>query len=122
MLEKKITIDGKEVAFKTSAALPRIYREKFKSDVFVEIDKIREEAKKNKKKKAKVATPYEAMDTVEQLAYCMAKHADPSIPDDINEWLSQFSSTAIYHIGKEVMLMWNEETLATSVPKNQASR
>ena len=122
MLEKIITIDGKDVAFKTSAALPRIYREKFKSDVFIDLNRMREQAKKNKKSKAEVATPYEALDTVEQLAYCMAKHADPSIPDDINDWLSQFSSTAIYHIGKEVMLMWNEETLATSVPKNQASR
>ena len=122
MLEKIITIDGKEVAFRTSAALPRIYREKFKSDVFIDLNRMREQAKKNKKGKTEVATPYEALDTVEQLAYCMAKHADSSVPDDINEWLAQFSTTAIYHIAREVMLMWNEEERTASMPKNQASR
>ena len=33
MLRKKVEIDGREVEFKASAAVPRIYRMKFRRDL-----------------------------------------------------------------------------------------
>ena len=38
---KKIEIDGKEVAFKASAAIPRIYRLKFQRDIYNMFDALR---------------------------------------------------------------------------------
>ena len=34
MVEKTIEISGKEVKFRSSAAVPRLYRAKFKRDMF----------------------------------------------------------------------------------------
>ena len=34
---KRIEIDGKEVAFKASAAIPRIYRLKFQRDIYKDL-------------------------------------------------------------------------------------
>ena len=36
-MKKNITIDGREVAFKASAAIPRIYRMKFHRDIFKDL-------------------------------------------------------------------------------------
>lgn len=36
-IRKEIEIDGKMVAFKASAAIPRIYRLKFQRDIFIKI-------------------------------------------------------------------------------------
>ena len=122
MIEKKFLVDGQEIPFRTSAALPRLYRQFFGSDVFIDLNNIRTKTVKSKKGKSEATLPPEALLTIENLAYTMAKHADPSIPDDVNEWLGQFSTTAIYMISQEIMLMWNEEQKTSSVPKNQARR
>ena len=36
-LMKKIVIDGQEVAFRASAAIPRIYRVKFRRDIYKDL-------------------------------------------------------------------------------------
>ena len=118
MIEKKLMVDGQEVPFRTSAALPRLYRDKFGSDVFIDLNKARTQAKKNKK----TELPADTLSAIENLAYCMAKLADPSVSDDVYEWLGQYSTTAIYMVAQEIMLMWNEEQRTASVPKNQPGR
>ena len=39
-ITKSIEIDGRQVPFKASAAVPRIYRLKFGRDIFSDIDKL----------------------------------------------------------------------------------
>ena len=68
---RKVGIDGKEVLFKASAAIPRIYRLKFQRDI-----------------------------------YTMAKHADPAIPDDVEEWLDGFNTFSIYQVLPELIKLW----------------
>ena len=53
MLRKKVEIDGREVEFKASAAVPRIYRMKFRRDLFVDLQKIAKSVKKKGKKEKK---------------------------------------------------------------------
>ena len=36
-MKKNITIDGQEVAFKASAAIPRIYRMRFHRDIYKDL-------------------------------------------------------------------------------------
>ena len=118
MIEKKLMVDGREIPFRTSAALPRLYRQYFGSDVFIDLNNIRTKVGKGKKSEL----PPSALSTIENLAYCMAKHADPSVPDDVNDWLGQFSTTAVYMIAQDIMLMWNEEQKTMSEAKNHQSR
>ena len=53
MLRKKVEIDGREVEFKASAAVPRIYRMKFRRDLFVDLQKTAKSVKKKGKKEDK---------------------------------------------------------------------
>ena len=40
MLEKTVNISGTEVHFRSSAAIPRLYRIKFKRDIFKDLAKL----------------------------------------------------------------------------------
>ena len=116
-MEKILTLDGKEVKFKTSAALPRLYRQMFKRDVFLDLNRARSGIV-GKKKSSADDLPVDALEIIENLAYIMAKYAAPDeIPDDINEWLGQFTTTAVYLVANEILIMWNEEQQTTSTPK-----
>ena len=53
MLRKTVEIDGKKVEFKASAAVPRIYRMKFRRDLFVDLQKVAKSVDKKGKKKDK---------------------------------------------------------------------
>ena len=46
-MKKNITIDGREVAFKASAAIPRIYRMKFHRDIFKDLRDLEKSIDKN---------------------------------------------------------------------------
>lgn len=127
-MTKTILIDGKEVAFKASAAVPRIYRMKFGRDIFKDMAKMSEEFERNEKKKKEMGTsgkefestmPVESLEMFENIAYIMAKHADPSITKDIMEWLDGFQTFSIYQILPEIVSLWgiNMETQVESKKK-----
>lgn len=115
MLRKTVVIDGKEVEFKASAAVPRIYRMKFRRDLFVDLQKVAKSVDKKGKKKDKEESeiPLENLEMFENIAYVMAQHADPkNVPADIMEWLEQFETFSIYQILPAILELWNmnEET------------
>lgn len=115
MLRKTIVIDGKEVDFKASAAVPRIYRMKFRRDLFVDLQKVAKSVEKKGKKKEKEESeiPIEDLEMFENIAYVMAKHADPkNVPADIMEWLERFETFSIYEVLPTILELWkiNEET------------
>ena len=118
-MEKILSIDGKDIKLKTSGGLPRRYREMFHRDVFLDFGKLTKGLKKSGKIDAD-DLPVETMEIVENLAYCMAKFADPDIPDDIYEWLDQFSSASLYLAANDIILLWNEEQKTQSKPKKQS--
>ena len=115
MLRKTVVIDGKEVDFKASAAVPRIYRMKFRRDLFVDLQKVAKSVDKKGKKQGKEESeiPIENLEMFENIAYIMAQHADPkNVPADIMEWLEQFETFSIYQILPAILELWNmnEET------------
>lgn len=115
MLRKTVIIDGKEVEFKASAAVPRIYRMKFRRDLFVDLQKVAKSVDKKGKKQGKEESeiPIENLEMFENIAYIMAQHADPkNVPADIMEWLEQFETFSIYQILPAILELWNmnEET------------
>ena len=78
-ITKTVEIDGKEVIFKASAAIPRIYRIKFGRDIYKDLAKLEKSVSQNKEGSSEIDIP--SLEMFENIAYIMAKHADPSIPD-----------------------------------------
>ena len=103
-IQKKITIDGQEVAFKASAAIPRIYRLKYGRDIFKDLSKLEMGVKENNEGQSTL--DIESLELFENIAFVMAKHADPSICDDTSEWLEQFNTFSIYQVLPQLIELW----------------
>lgn len=101
---KKIEIDGKEVAFKASAAIPRIYRLKFQRDIYKDLRSL-EKSVGNGDEQNSDLDPF-SLEMFENIAYIMAKHADGSIPDTPEEWLDDFNTFSIYQVLPELIELW----------------
>jgi len=112
MLEKTIEISGKPVTFRSSAAIPRIYRLKFKRDIFKDLAKL----EKSYRNRARDSEDLEIddLEIFENVAYIMAYHADPTIPKTIDEWLDQFEMFSIYQVLPEILELWGSN-LVTDV-------
>lgn len=111
---RKIEIDGQEVAFKASAAIPRIYRIRFGRDIYADLAKL--EKAINKNDEGASSLDVFSLELFENIAYIMAKHADNSIPDTPEEWLDEFSTFSIYQILPQIIELWglNNQTLVQS--------
>lgn len=109
MIERTITISGKDVAFRSSATVPRLYRAKFKRDIFKDLSKL--EKSFSKKTDEGTELQIDDLEIFENVAYIMAFHADPSIPKTIDEWLDQFEMFSIYEVLPEILELWGENLM-----------
>ncbi|MGN0469285.1 MAG: hypothetical protein ACI4GV_00040 [Acutalibacteraceae bacterium] len=103
-MTKTIEIDGKEVKFRASAAIPRIYRIKFHRDIYKDLDALGKAVGKDNEESSNL--DMFSLEMFENIAYIMAKHADPSIPDSPEEWLDNFSTFSIYQILPQLIELW----------------
>lgn len=101
---KKIEIDGQMVAFKASAAIPRIYRLKFQRDIYKDLRSL--EKSIGDGDEANSNLDLFSLEMFENIAYVMAKHADGSIPDTPEEWLDGFNTFSIYQVLPELIELW----------------
>lgn len=103
-LQRKILIDEKEVTFKASAAIPRIYRMKFQRDIFKDLLTL-EKSIGNKEEEHSNLDMF-SLEMFENIAYVMAKHANPNIPDSPEEWLDEFQTFSIYQVLPQLIELW----------------
>ena len=101
---KKITIDDKEVAFKASAAIPRIYRLKFQRDIYKDLHSLEKALGDSKGGNSNL--DLFSLEMFENIAYIMAKHADGTIPDTPEEWLDDFNTFSIYQVLPQLIELW----------------
>ena len=101
---KKIEIDGKEVAFKASAAIPRIYRLKFQRDIYKDLHSLEKSIGGGDEQNSNL--DLFSLEMFENIAYIMAKHADGSIPDTPEEWLDGFNTFSIYQVLPQLIELW----------------
>ncbi len=127
-MEKTINIDGRNITFRASAAIPRLYRMKFRRDIFSdrqEVSKARENSKKDGEDGEEKPIPPEVLSVFENMAFLMAKHADASqVPQKtVEEWLDTFPVFSIYQIFPEIIELWgmNLEGMSEN-KKNKADR
>ena len=112
MIERTITISGQEVPFRSSATVPRLYRAKFKRDIFKDLTKL--EQSYSKRTEDGDELQIEDLEIFENVAYIMALQADPSIPATIDEWLDQFEMFSIYQVLPQILELWGDN-LVTEV-------
>ena len=103
-IRKDIEIDGQMVAFKASAAIPRIYRLKFQRDIYKDLALLEKSIGDGKEESSNL--DMFSLEMFENIAFIMAKHADPSIPDTPEEWLDNFNTFSIYQVPPQLIELW----------------
>lgn len=101
---KQIEIDGKQVSFKASAAIPRIYRMKFQRDIYKDLKALEKSIGDNSEESSNL--DMFSLEMFENIAFVMAKHADASIPNTPEEWLDGFNTFSIYQILPQLIELW----------------
>lgn len=113
-----ITVDGKEVTLRASAAVPRLYRIKFRRDIIVDMQAVARAVED--KDQTGQDIPLEALELFENMAYIMAKHGDKdAVPDSPDEWLEEFSTFSIYKIFPVLKALWEGNMEALDVAKKK---
>lgn len=103
-ITKTIEIDGKEVLFRASAAIPRLYRIKFRRDIYKDLAQLEKAVDQNVEEGSMLDTF--SLELFENIAYMMARHADPTIPDTPEEWLEDFNTFSIYQVLPQIIELW----------------
>ena len=101
---RKVEIDGKQVPFKASAAIPRIYRIKFNRDIYKDLRSVEKAVGEGDEQNSNL--DLFSLEMFENIAYVMAKHADPNIPDTPEEWLDEFNTFSIYQVLPSIIELW----------------
>ncbi len=101
---QNIEIDGKQVPFRASAAIPRIYRMKFQRDIYKDLAALEKAVGDNTEEVSNL--DMFSLEMFENIAYIMAKHADPGIPNTPEEWLDEFNTFSIYQVLPKSIELW----------------
>ena len=103
-LTQTIEIDGQPVKFRASAAIPRIYRLRFHRDIYKDLSLLEKSVSKQDEDNS--GLDLFSLEMFENIAYIMAKHADPDIPDTPEDWLDSFNTFSIYQILPKLIELW----------------
>lgn len=103
-LMRNIEIDGKQVPFKASAAIPRIYRMKFQRDIYKDLKALEKSVGNSNEDNSNL--DMFSLEMFENIAFVMAKHADPKIPNTPEEWLDSFNTFSIYQVLPQLIELW----------------
>ena len=120
-IKKTITIDGIEVPFKASATLPRLYRAKFRKDIFKDFSALKTSVDENDEQES--GLDIDSLEVFENIAWTMAKHADPqNVPDNPDDWLEQFNTFSIYEVLPQLFELWGLNLEAQAESKKSLAR
>jgi hypothetical protein len=120
-IKKTITIDGIEVPFKASAAVPRLYRLKFGRDIYQDFASLQKDVQNGDESSS--GLNIESLEVFENIAYITAKHADPeNVPDNPDEFLEQFNTFSIYEILPQLIELWGLNTATQIASKKNIAR
>lgn len=101
---KKIDVDGKPVTFRASAAIPRLYRNKFHRDIYRDLNELQKGIDDSDAENSSLDTF--SLELFENIAWLMAKHTDKTVPDSPEEWLDEFNTFSIYEILPQIIELW----------------
>ena len=124
-MERTLNIGGAELRMRASALIPRLYRFKFGRDLIKDMSQL-EKAYKKALSVKEGATDEERRDAelsildltiFENVAWAMAKNADPNVPNDPDEWLDSINGVfSVYEVLPEILELWTDGLNTTSIP------
>ena len=124
-MERTLNIGGAELRMRASALIPRLYRFKFGRDLIKDMSQL-EKAYKKALSVKEGATDEERRDAelsildltiFENVAWAMAKNADPNVPDDPGEWLDSIDGVfSVYEVLPQILELWTDGLDTTSKP------
>lgn len=118
-LVRDIPVGAITVPMRASALIPRLYRVKFGRDIIRDMTRLQKnmnEAKDDPDVDLDVAD----LTIFEDVAWIMAKHADPNVPSDPDEWLDGIPGVlSIYEALPEIIALWSENLNTTSVQRKK---
>ena len=105
-IEKTLTIDGRSVTFKATAAIPRLYRMEYGRDIMQDMRELQSAVDAASHEKGPI--PPKLLGVFEDMAYLMARHARPDqvTAKSAEEWLDQFGTFSIYQILPHLIDLW----------------
>ena len=125
-MRRTIRVGKKNIALKASALVPRLYRYKFGRDLVADMNQLRKAYNKAQKAVSESASEEEKQDAqlsvmdltiFENVAYIMAKHADPNVPKEPDAWLDSIPGIfSVYEILPVILEMWDANKKTTSTP------
>lgn len=102
---KTIDIDGKAVTFRASAAIPRLYRNKFQRDIYKDLQLLQNSIEKSDE--ASSSLDVFSLELFENIGWLMAWHNDPAnVPDSPEAWLDEFGTFSIYEVLPQLIELW----------------
>ena len=114
-LVRDIPVGTTTIPMRASALIPRLYRVKFGRDI-MRLQKNMHAAQDNPDVDLDAAD----LTIFEDVAWIMAKHADPNVPGDPDEWLDGLPGVlSIYEALPEILALWSENLKTTSVPRKK---
>lgn len=117
-MDKVVEIDGKEVKFRATARTPRLYRAIIGRDMITDMNRLM----KSYESKTKNQEDLDIIDLqiFEDVAYVMARHADPDIIEKTaDDWLDTFDMFSVYLILPHILELWALNTQQTSQSKKK---
>lgn len=119
MVEKKVTVDGKEFTFRSSALIPKLYRAKFGRDMVVDMRKLAKAYKETKGDEEKMLDVFD-LEIFERAAWIMLKHAGEDVGENPEEWLDSLDGVfSIYEALPAILELWNLNNKTTSRPRKK---
>ena len=121
-MEQIIEIDGKQVKFRATAAIPRLYRIKFGRDIMQDMKELAGALEKSEKGEENI--PPEFLEVFENVAFLMARHATPDMEaTTVEDWLDGFDTFSIYVVLPQLLELWrlNNQTLSNAKKKAGSS-
>lgn len=119
MIEKKVTVDGKEYTFRSSALLPKLYRARFGRDMVLDMRKLANAYKETKGDEEKMMEALD-LEIFERTAWLMMKHAGEDVGEDPDEWLMSLDGPfSVYEALPSILELWNWNNKTTSKPRKK---
>ncbi len=120
IMQRDIKIGSAVVPMRATAAIPRLYRIKFKRDIMSDMQKLQAAADIAKSENGQFEIS--DLEVFENVAYIMAKHANANIPSDIDEWLDGFEVFDIYTALPQILALWGDNVATTSTSKKKIGK
>ncbi len=127
-MERTVMVDGKPLPLRASALLPKLYRYKFGRDMIADMTKLNRAYKKleqlpenaTEEEKEDAQLEVTELTIFENIAYLMAKQANPSLPDSPDEWLDSMDGIfSVYEMLPVILELWGANLSTTAIPKKK---